>query len=117
MATMICLVIILIGLALWTVNDTRQDRSFEAGDSSAKRQRFYLLWTIQGFILLVGASMVTAWVLGRGLPLLTLPPEFQPLAGALRPPSVEGRGEDGRMGMAIGLALASAPLSGCRSGE
>lgn len=99
------LIVAVVGLALWTASDMRQYRAFKAVDSSAARQGFYLLWTVQGFVMLVGASVVTAWVLGRDLPLMALPPEFQPLAAVLQPPSVEGRGDDGRLGLAIGIAL------------
>lgn len=40
------LIVAVVGLALWTASDMRQYREFKAVDSSAARQRFYLLWTI-----------------------------------------------------------------------
>lgn len=101
----LCLFAILACLAFWVVRDIRQYRLFKATTDSIVRQRYYLSWTVQSFVLLVGLSAITAAVLGRDLPLLTLPPEFRELAAASSPPDQGSDSEEGRFGMAIGFAL------------
>jgi membrane protease YdiL (CAAX protease family) len=112
MFEMIWLGIVLPGLAVWTLTDRKQYEALKTVDETAKRQRFYLQWTLQGFVLLVGASAVTALALGRDLPLLTLPLEFQSLAATLRPPSIEDQAGEGQIGLAIGLGLGLAVAVG-----
>jgi membrane protease YdiL (CAAX protease family) len=110
--TSLWLLTVLAGLAVWTANDMRQYREFKAASDGVARQRFYLLWTAQSFVILVGGAAITAAVLDRGVPLLVLPAEFQELAAALQPPDLDAVGEDSRLGMMIGLILGAGAAIG-----
>lgn len=109
---MIWLGVVVTGLAVWTITDRKQYQALKTVEETARRQRFYILWTVQGFVLMVGASVITAWALGRHLPLQTLPLEFQSLAAALQPPSSEGQGAERRIGLVIGVGFGVAIAAG-----
>lgn len=105
MAAPFWLIILSIGLIAWVLNDLRQYRVFKEVADSAVRRRFYLSWAAQNFVLLGCGSLVTALVLGRYLPLLTLPPEFEQFAAGLSPPEGVDQSEEGRLGLVIGLVI------------
>lgn len=100
------LIIVLAGVAGWTVNDTRQYRSFRHERESIARRAFYWRWTAQSFVFLVGVSALTLWLLGRFDALGAFPREFTALSSGLNP---ESRGAevnaDSATGMAIGFSL------------
>ena len=106
MLSTVWLIIVLAGVAAWTVNDTRQYRTFQLAHESSARRAFYWRWTVQSFVFLAGASALTLWLLGRFDALGTLPIEFTVLSSGL---NAETRGAelnaDSRTGMAIGFSL------------
>jgi len=99
------LVVAVLGLIAWVISDIRQYRAFKAATVSAVRQRFYLSWAVQGFILLGCGSVITAMVLGRDLQFHTLPPEFEQLAALFRPPKPVNANGGSRIGLIIGFLL------------
>lgn len=108
MAVGIWLVMVVAGVALWTVLDTRQYRAFATATDAGERVAFYWRWTAQSFLFLTTASLVTVWLLDRGEALRALPPEFAALRPAPRAPaSATARSADEQLGMFIGFTLAT----------
>jgi uncharacterized protein len=102
------LIIVLAGVAAWTVNDTKQYRHFRIQRESRARRAFYWRWTAQSFVFLTGASAITLWLLGRFDALGTMPSEFATLTSGLRPESEStAASADMRTGMAIGVAISA----------
>lgn len=101
------LAILVVGIAVWTVIDTRQYRHFIAVTDSRARQAFYWRWTIQSFVLLSGASLLTLWWLGRLDTLGALPAEFRGLVPTRPTPSAAPRSMEMWLGMIVGGAIST----------
>ena len=91
------------GLVVWTVRDMREYREFRAVEDSRARCRFYLRWTWQSFVLLVGASLVSMWLADALAAPFAFPAAFAPAHAWLNPPG-EPTG-DAMLGMLIGMAI------------
>lgn len=106
MAAAIWLLIVLAGVAVWTVNDTRQYQSFRRETESGPRRAFYWRWTIQSLVFLTGASLISLALIGRFDALVALPSEFAPFASALQSDTRSGSGSaDQRLGMVLGFSI------------
>jgi membrane protease YdiL (CAAX protease family) len=106
MAAAIWLLMVLAGVAVWTVNDTRQYRVFRRAADSSARRAFYWRWTLQSLAFLTGASVISFGLIGRFDALLTFPIEFAPLAAALQLDTRSGAGSaDQRLGMVLGFSI------------
>lgn len=111
MLATIWLMVVLVGLFAWTLQDNRQYACFKAVEDSAARRAFYRRWTVQSFVFLTGASAVTLLILGRSTALIGLPAEFQALAAALsRPARSQAASGDAMLGMTIGFVLGLAVI-------
>jgi hypothetical protein len=100
------LFIVLIGLVVWTVTDTRQYRRFVQETETHARQAFYWRWTAQSFVLLTGASVVTLLLLDRGDAWSAMPPEFSALMPRSRPePRNAAEASGMRAGMLVGFSV------------
>ncbi len=106
MAAAIWLLMVLAGVAIWTVNDTRQYRVFRQVAASGARRAFYWRWTVQSLVFLTGAAVISLGLIGRFDALFAMPFEFEPLASALQSDTRRGSGSaDGRMGMMLGFSI------------
>lgn len=91
------------GMAAWTVRDMREYRKFRATEDGRTRCVFYLRWTAQSFIMLVGASVVSLWLAGALTAPLAFPTAFAPVHTRLAAPSAPSG--DAMLGMLIGMAV------------
>jgi len=98
------LIVLLIGLALATRRDQRSYAAFKGLTGTVDRTRAFRRWTMQSFVMLVGASLVTAWMLGARLPITALPAAFQPLADGLKDGAAHRDDGQGTLGMMFGVA-------------
>lgn len=106
MAAAIWLLTVFAGVAVWTVNDTRQYRVFRQVTESGARRAFYWRWTVQSLAFLMGASVISLGLIGRFDALFAIPIEFAPLASALQSDTRPGAGSaDERMGMMLGFSI------------
>ena len=106
MLLILWLVLVFVGLAVWTVNDTRQYRRFRASSDSGVRQRFYRQWTVQSFVLLTGAAAITFLLLDRWDAWSRLPPEFAGILTPTRPaPRNAAEAAGMRAGMLVGFSI------------
>lgn len=100
---------LLAGLFLWVRHDARQYRLFKTVDDTRIRQLFYWRWTVQSFVILTGASVVTLWMLGRFDAVAGLPAELQPLADLIGTPGDADAPSDWSgermLGFAIGAGM------------
>lgn len=106
--TIAWLALVLAGLAWWTAMDVRQYRRFVAVTDSGLRRAFYLRWTLQSFVLLTGASVLTLWGLGRMDAIVTMPPEFARLVPPRPSDASASRSPDAVLGFVVGVGVASA---------
>ncbi len=106
MVAAVWLVVVLAGVAIWTVNDTRQYRLFSQLADSSGRRAFYWRWTVQSFVFLTAAAAISLGLLGRVDAWAGMPVEFAPLAAALQPDTQAASGAaDQRLGMMIGFSI------------
>jgi membrane protease YdiL (CAAX protease family) len=106
MITSLWLFILLVVIALWTVNDTRQYRRFVTATDSMARRAFYWTWTVQSFVVLTVASVITLAALGRFDALGALPPEFAALRVGAPPEAANASQAAGlRVGMFVGFSI------------
>lgn len=91
------------GMAAWTMRDTYEYREFRMAEDSTTRRRFYLRWTGQSFVLFVGASLVSLWLVDALAAPFTMPTAFEPVHIWLNPPR-EPSG-DAMLGMMVGMAI------------
>lgn len=106
MAAAIWLLIVLAGVAVWTVNDTRQYQAFRRETESGPRRAFYWRWTVQSLVFLTGASVISLALIGRFDALVAMPSEFAPMASALKSDTPPGSGSaDQRLGMMLGFSI------------
>jgi uncharacterized protein len=110
-AQIVWLGLLAVGAVLWTVNDTRQYRELQQATETKARQAFFWRWTVQSFVFLCGASVVTLWMVGRLEHAMALPVEFAALAperlAAARPVP---NSPDRTIGMTVGFAMATAVM-------
>ena len=98
------LVLVLLGLALWTIDGNRQYAAFKQLTDSRERAGSYLRWTAQSFVLLAGASLVTLLLLGQADAPFAMPEAFRALSsGFAHEAPVESA--DGMLGFGIGATL------------
>ncbi len=99
----------LAGMAWWVRRDAEAYRRFQALTSSGDRQRVYWGWIAQSFAILVGASLISLWLVDGLSPFNTFPSAFEQAHQALRSPQHDGSAES-MAGMAIGFAIGLAML-------
>ncbi|MDT8759507.1 CPBP family intramembrane metalloprotease [Sphingomonas psychrotolerans] len=100
--------VMLVSMALWLRRDVAVYRRFEALTATADRQRVYWRWIAQSFTILVGASLVSLWLVGGWSALTNFPAAFEPAHHALKPKAgdhADGGGTGLAIGMAAGLAV------------
>jgi len=102
------LAIMAVGMTAWVLLDARRYRRFALIEDTVARQRFYWRWTLESFVILVGASVVTLWLSGDlGNPFV-FPEAFAGLRTAGQAPirtdpeSIAGMA----VGAAVGLGVA-----------
>jgi uncharacterized protein len=104
--TLAWLCVILAGLALWTLVDSRQFRQFRDVQETRIRQRFFWQWTAQSFLFLGGASVITLALLDRLDAVWTIPAEFRGVMPVDRPvPSSPDAASGQRAGLIAGFAI------------
>jgi len=74
----------LAALAWYTRQDIAEYTAFKRLTETAERQRSYRRWTLKAFVLFAGGALVCLAGLGRLGAVLSLPPEFAPLAARAR---------------------------------
>ena len=97
------LLMLAVGLTTWTVRDMRHFRQHRLIVDSGARCRLYLSWTVQSFVLLVGASLVSLWLVDALTAPFAFPAVFAPVHARLAPPA-EMSG-DALLGMVAGTAV------------
>jgi len=105
MLAIVWLLLLLIGLAVATWRDRQSYAAFTTLTDTIGRCRAFHRWTVQSFVMLGGASLVTAWVLGARLPITELPATFQPLADALKDGAARRDSADGTLEMIVGVTV------------
>lgn len=100
------LVALAAGMMLWVRHDAREYRRFKALTDTQARQRYYRRWTVQSFVILTGASIVTLALLGRPVGFTGLPVELAPLGDLFPADDASGpQSSDTMAGMAVGMAI------------
>lgn len=104
------LMAVLVGLAVWTIRDTRAYAVFRTVEDSGARCAFYWRWTWQSFLLLVGMTLVTLAVLDAGDAVFGVPPAFGGIAASLATTDDAASATGDRfagylIGVAIGLTV------------
>ena len=94
----------LAGMAWWVKRDSEAYRRFQMLNDTKERQRVYWRWIVQSFAVLVGASVISLWLVDGLAPLSTFPEAFGPAHQALRSPEADGSAES-LTGMTVGFAL------------
>ena len=95
---------VLAGLALWTMRGNRQYAAFRLLTDSRARAASYLQWTMESFVLLTGASVLTLLIVGRPEAVLAMPEPFHPLAANFIR-EVPSESAEEMFGFAIGAAF------------
>lgn len=80
----ILLAAILLGLAWFVRNDAAEYAAFKALTATEERQRAFRRWTVRSLLGFGASSVLLLLLLGRIGTLWRLPPEFAPLAAAVR---------------------------------
>uniref|UniRef100_UPI0025E23585 hypothetical protein n=1 Tax=uncultured Brevundimonas sp. TaxID=213418 RepID=UPI0025E23585 len=74
----------LAGMAWWVKRDAEAYRRFQALTLTRDRQRVYWRWIAQSFAVLVGASLISLWLVGGLSPFSPFPSAFDQAHQALR---------------------------------
>lgn len=99
----------LAGMAWWVKRDAEAYRRFQALTLTRDRQRVYWRWIAQSFAVLVGASLISLWLVGGLSPFSPFPSAFDQAHQALRSPQADGSAES-MAGMAVGFAIGMGAL-------
>jgi uncharacterized protein len=95
---------LLIGLVAWTVHGNRQYASFRELTESKARVACYLRWTVESFVILTGASVITLMMLGRPDAPFAMPDLFHPIAAHVSGDAA-AEASAGTLPFLIGLAV------------
>lgn len=106
MIEILWLIAMLAGLAVWTVRGNRQYAAFKHAENESRRIAFYRRWTVESFLLLTGASLITLLMLGRSDAPFAMPDLFASLAARLPKHDPAPSSDGGALDFAIGVALA-----------